>query len=186
MITEARKPILCLDFDGVCHSYESGWKGADNIPDAPVYGMRNALKRYEKDFRIVVFSSRSKQEGGIEAMREWFEIHAPDVDLEFWEEKPPALVTIDDRAITFDGKWPENKTLLDFKPWNKRGEHLWKKHACGEALATLHANNPGGVLNGTEALYDSVWKVLNYYHNDAAGQVEGRDPAKPVVDGEKS
>jgi hypothetical protein len=26
------KPILCLDFDGVLHSYSSGWKGADVIP----------------------------------------------------------------------------------------------------------------------------------------------------------
>lgn len=29
------KPILCLDFDGVIHSYASGWKGADVIPDPP-------------------------------------------------------------------------------------------------------------------------------------------------------
>ena len=27
------KPILCLDFDGVIHRYDSGWKGADVIPD---------------------------------------------------------------------------------------------------------------------------------------------------------
>lgn len=33
-----RKPILCLDFDGVIHSYSSGWKGADVIPDPPVAG----------------------------------------------------------------------------------------------------------------------------------------------------
>ncbi len=32
------KPILCLDFDGVIHSYTSGWKGADVIPDPPVEG----------------------------------------------------------------------------------------------------------------------------------------------------
>jgi hypothetical protein len=34
--------------------------------------------------------------------------------------KPPALMTIDDRAITFDGTFPPAETIKAFKPWNKR------------------------------------------------------------------
>ena len=33
--------------------------------------------------------------------------------------KPPAHVTIDDRALTFVGTWPELQAIHDFKPWNK-------------------------------------------------------------------
>jgi hypothetical protein len=45
--------------------------------------------------------------------------HDP-LELEWPTEKPPALVTIDDRAITFTGEWPAMAELLAFKPWNKR------------------------------------------------------------------
>ena len=38
--------------------------------------------------------------------------------------KPPALVTIDDRALTFTGVWPTMDTLKDFKPWNRRSSDV--------------------------------------------------------------
>lgn len=34
--------------------------------------------------------------------------------------KPAAFLTIDDRALTFDGLWPNIDELKGFKPWNKR------------------------------------------------------------------
>jgi hypothetical protein len=34
--------------------------------------------------------------------------------------KPPALVTLDDRAIQFEGEFPSLDTLRSFKPWNRR------------------------------------------------------------------
>jgi len=116
------KPILILDFDGVIHSYVSGWKGADVIPDEPVPGAFKAIEDYAQEFYVCVLSSRSHQEGGIQAMRDWMEKHHPGSSLlvSFPLSKPPALVTIDDRAITFSGYWPEAKELLAFKTWNAK------------------------------------------------------------------
>ena len=125
------KPILCLDFDGVCHSYTSGWKGADVIPDPHVPGLFEFLEDACKIFDIQVFSSRSNQPGGRDAMALWFVKErkrwrqsggqgAEILEISFPDEKPPAFVTIDDRAITFTGDWPAVEQLRWFKPWNKR------------------------------------------------------------------
>lgn len=125
------KPILCLDFDGVIHSYTSGWKGADVIPDPIVEGTISFMLRALEHFRVAVFSSRSNQRGGIAAMQAylkeqagncWYDSPAgPGLENVEWPtEKPAAFLTIDDRALTFDGTWCDPKTLLDFKPWNKR------------------------------------------------------------------
>lgn len=122
------KPILCLDFDGVCHSYVSGWKGADVIPDPPVEGLFEFLEIASEEFIINIFSSRSHHEGGIEAMKAWFyewfgrrygRTSIPPFELRFPKHKPPALITIDDRAILFMGTWPSVEWLRNFKPWNK-------------------------------------------------------------------
>lgn len=129
----SKKPILCLDFDGVVHSYRSGWKGADVIPDPPVDGAIAFMLDALQYFDVVIFSSRSNQLGGTTAMQTWLKEHAgqcwyptPDgpglEDIRFASEKPPAFLTIDDRAICFNGDWTSlsPKTLLQFKPWNKK------------------------------------------------------------------
>jgi hypothetical protein len=124
------KPILCLDFDGVIHSYTTGWQGADVIPDPPVPGALEFIKSANDKFSVHIFSSRSLQPGGIIAMRNWLD-YWQDHDFPEWPvrisklvmfdlEKPPAHITLDDRAITFTGAWPEIHDLLIFKPWNRR------------------------------------------------------------------
>ena len=38
------KPTVVFDFDGVIHSYTSGWKGTTEIPDPPVPGIQEAIE----------------------------------------------------------------------------------------------------------------------------------------------
>lgn len=130
------KPIICLDFDGVIHSYVSGWQGASVIPDDPVPGaMRFIIDALER-FGVAIYSSRSGQKNGISAMQDWlftclveecrrteddpYNAAQDILDQIMWPtEKPPALVTLDDRALTFTGTWPSLDDLAAFKPWNK-------------------------------------------------------------------
>ena len=78
-----RKPILCLDFDGVCHQYTSGWKGADVCPDPPVLGLYEFLREAVEHFEVNIFSSRSGMDGGIQAMVAWLYANRPNVfDIE--------------------------------------------------------------------------------------------------------
>lgn len=137
----SKKPILVIDFDGVFHAYTNGWKGADVVTDGPVPGAMRALLALNEHFEVNVYSSRSHQPGGIAAMRaalwvwlaeelnnaeEAFRLtHAmADEDrLRFPTHKPPAMVTIDDRALTFTGNWDDFtvEKLKAFRPWNKGG-----------------------------------------------------------------
>jgi hypothetical protein len=132
------KPILCVDFDGVIHSYTSGWKGSTVIPDPPTPGALRWLWKATEWFSVQVYSSRSKEPAAVQAMRDWMLEHsrtefgddhpmsgAEDEDrypILFCHEKPAAFLTIDDRALTFEGDWSdlEPADLLNFKPWNKR------------------------------------------------------------------
>ena len=128
------KPILCMDFDGVIHSYESGWKGADRVDDPPVPGAFEFLMAASEVFEVHIYSSRSNQAGGIEAMQAWMIKHIHDeyvllqqdaeifvMNILYWPTaKPAAMVSIDDRALTFTGEWPDINAIRRFRPWNKK------------------------------------------------------------------
>lgn len=115
---------VVFDFDGVIHSYDSGWQGIDKITDLPVEGIGKALKDiHDAGYKIVIVSTRCATEVGRTAIINWLKMYnLLDYIDDVCKEKPPAIVYIDDRAICFDGR-PE--TLLDkitkFKPWNKSG-----------------------------------------------------------------
>ena len=123
------KPTILVDFDGVIHSYTSGWKGIDQIPDEPVEGALEWLRELvdTDKFIVCIYSSRSKEAAGRIAMAEWIAHWQGIKELpltEYWmpETKPAAFLTLDDRCIQFrgPGTFPQLEEILAFKPWNLR------------------------------------------------------------------
>lgn len=101
------------------------------ISDPPVEGAIEWLVRLVQKFEVCIYSSRSRQWGGKRAMRAWLKKHAGCLwyegfgfngleDIKFPTKKPAAHLTIDDRAICFEGKFPSLSAIDDFVPWNKR------------------------------------------------------------------
>lgn len=131
-MTNNTKQILALDFDGVVHQYSKGWQDGA-IYDDVTPGFFDWALAAADHFRLVIYSSRSKTDEGKTAMREWLSAqsekwraerdHPPVTMLtfEFAHEKPPAWLTIDDRAFCFSGDWSDPilsvEALKAFKPW---------------------------------------------------------------------
>jgi len=83
-----KKPILCVDFDGVIHSYTSPWVDEVTIPDPPVPGALLWLWKATEWFEVVIYSSRSKTTPGVLAMMKWMMFHSRE---EFGENHPMSL-----------------------------------------------------------------------------------------------
>jgi hypothetical protein len=133
---EEFKPTLCIDFDGVVHSYEKGWQNGV-IYGSVLPGFWEWAEQAAKQFKLVIYSSRSKTEEGqlvmslwmVDQRKAWREaggMHAVEdkLEFEFAHEKPAAWLTIDDRAIRFEGRWDDPilapDALRAFRPWNAR------------------------------------------------------------------
>lgn len=113
---EVSRKTICLDFDGVIHSYRSGWKGESVITDPPIHRVDEAIAHLRKNYRVVVHSARCCSEEGCQAIRDWLNHHNIVVD-EVCMFKPPAFVYVDDRAVAFTGDWDE--TILTIQSFRK-------------------------------------------------------------------
>ena len=120
MTSEKDMQIICFDFDGVIHSYKSGWQGIDIIPDPVVPDIKELIEELKKEgYVIKVFSARCRDPKGIKAIEDYLEKNNIEVD-EVAKDKPPAIVTIDDRVICFKGKVEGLKEqIIFFQPWTE-------------------------------------------------------------------
>jgi hypothetical protein len=120
------KPILLVTFDGVIHSFKSGWQGIGVIGDPPTEGAFEFLARALEHFDVNVWSERrSRSESGRWAMFRWFGRHGWPIvrakrgqpeKLVLPEEKPAAFLEISDRCYAFHGTWPNPEQLTRFAP----------------------------------------------------------------------
>ena len=75
------KPTVVFDFDGVIHSYTSGWKGVAEIPDPPVPGIGEAIAELRQlGYRAVVVSTRCSTAEGMGAVRRYLRDNGIEVD----------------------------------------------------------------------------------------------------------
>jgi len=126
MTVYGRRPILCLDFDGVIHDAREGWRDGE-IYGPVTKGFFAWAQQAEPLFRLLVFCDlRSSDQKLRDVMISWMFARAKEakstVDFEFPYEKPPAFLTIDNRALTFDGNWLnfDPAKLKNFKSWQER------------------------------------------------------------------
>lgn len=124
---------VCFDFDGVLHSYISGWQGPTIIPDPPVTGAIAYLHNLHMlGITMAVHSCRSHQKGGIIAMQNWLCSATCDlfrrkdtaeslIRYILWpKNKPGSKLYIDDRGFCFMGTFPSVEFIRNFQPWHGR------------------------------------------------------------------
>ncbi len=123
-----KKTVLC-DFDGVLHSYTSGWKGAEIIPDPPNAGAMEWLDLMIEDpeIELVIWTSRvhgDENGRGEQAIRNWLFLHGLSEDkseeIDITSDKRPAVLMIDDRGFQFEGFFPGPQSIKDFEPWSSK------------------------------------------------------------------
>ena len=122
-----RKATIAIDFDGVLHSFQSGWQGHRKISDPPVDGAILWLKMliYSNEVIPSVYSARNYKLLGSWRIKRWLRKYGLTPweikQLKFWKQKPIADFILDDRCVKFEGIFPSICEIVNFKPWHGHG-----------------------------------------------------------------
>lgn len=102
---------ICLDFDGVLHSYASGWTGKEP-KDPPCEGAQEFVRwLLDAGFKVCVSSCRANSDEGRREMRRWLTKWGfPELPLT--HEKPAAWLYVDDRGFRFEGNFEDVKHFI--------------------------------------------------------------------------
>ncbi len=117
---------IAVDFDGVIHSFTSGWHGPYRIDDPPTEGAIAWLKCFIASpfVEVSIYSARSWYLFGNWRMKKWLHKHGlmiTEIDkLKFWRRKPVADIILDDRCVQFTGEFPKLREMQEFEPWHKQ------------------------------------------------------------------
>jgi hypothetical protein len=104
---------VALDFDGVLHSYTSGWTGwvPADPPEPGALEFVRWLLRHGAD--VVVVSSRAKTFRGARAVRRWLRAHGFP-PLRVTHRKVIAVAYVDDRAVPYrPGDWSHCRDQIE-------------------------------------------------------------------------
>lgn len=100
---------VALDFDGVIHSYRSGWTGPVPLdpPEPGALEFVNAL--LDQGAKVVIVTTRAAELEGQLGTTDWLRYHGfPTGQLRVTNEKVPAIAYVDDRAVAYpaqSGAW---------------------------------------------------------------------------------
>jgi len=119
-----REYDVAVDFDGVIHSYKSGWIDYGTLVDPPVEGAIKFLKEILQTFRVSIMSTRAAEPRGVVAIKEWLEKYGMTpqevASINVTSEKIHAKIYIDDRGYQFNGEFPTMEYIKNFLPWYKK------------------------------------------------------------------
>ena len=100
---KAHRMRVCIDFDGVIHSYDKGY-GDGSLYGNPIEGaIDNIVKLHDAKHDIYILTARKKEQHT--EVETWIRKHLPDshknISITVSNTKPPAGAYVDDKAIAF-------------------------------------------------------------------------------------
>lgn len=144
------QPTVALDFDGVIHSYTSGWQGITVIPDKPVKGVAWAIELLRSNgYKVVLYSTRCAIQKGRQAIKNYLRKWNIKVD-EIVVEKPVCICYVDDRAILFNGNWEQTfNDIITFENYIERSKEKKKEN---KTINQIRKENNLSPLEGDDSI----------------------------------